>query len=205
MTRLWLRVFQVMDYSSKQTVLTPSVGAQVGDLPATIYPFEWALGDFVGKPDQRIAILVTSEVNGIPCQMQLDTGANSVVAWHHYTPSAGKPTDVTVEFGGISNQVPAALDTLESLNGCAQRGPIGTLGNGFFDHGTLSINLKAARIGFMPGATLSLRPDARPMLYAKWPSTGGHTLVEVQADDGTVKGYDNRRGRLASRRACPNL
>ena len=128
-------------------------------------------------------MLVEADVNGFRCRMQLDTGANGAIVWHQYKPSAVGAVEVSVSFAGITKQASASPETVDSLSHCKPGDAVGTLGNAFFEHGSLSIDLKASTLTFVARPTLADRRDAQPMLYARWGETGGHTLVEMKVGD----------------------
>jgi hypothetical protein len=151
---------------------------------AETHALEWAIGSFAGQADQRIAMLVKADVNGMPCRMQLDTGASDAVIWHGATASAAPPIGVNVSFAGITRQVDASPEIFDGLARCVPK-VVGTLGNAFFEHGSLSLNLKAETLTFTAQATLGDRSDASDMLYPQWGTTGGHTLVKIQVGDAT--------------------
>lgn len=161
------------------------------------HPAEWAIGDVAGKPQQRVALLVNALVDGHRCRLQLDTGAPSLVIWEGIKPLTSKATEVTVEVAGIAKQVRAPREIVNRLAECSRLESIGTLGNRFFDGGTLSINLAVPSLTFAPGSTLSERTDTHPMFYIKQTvgkrtsrseRIGGHPLIELRAS-GRLLGY----------------
>jgi hypothetical protein len=164
-------------------VIAPLVHAQVQQS----HPIEWPKAEFAGRPDQRVAMLVTPKIDGHSCRMQLDTGAGGAVIWRQPASSKGEPIEVTVEFAGITKRISATPETKANLTSCPQDEPIATLGNAFFDHGTLSIDLKASRLSFVPKSTLATQANAQRMLYSRT-RTQGHTLVEMKADGAATAG-----------------
>ena len=154
-------------------------------------PFHWHTGSVDGGPVERLAIVLPITVDGIACNAQLDTGANEAVIWHGQapavavaTPAAAQPRKVLVEFAGLRSYASAAPAVLAQLTSDSCKiGVIATLGNAFFEQGTLTLDLGGARVAYAPQSLLANDPNAQPLFYARWASTGGHTLVEVaQAD-----------------------
>ncbi len=92
---------------------------------------------------------------------------------------------MTVELAGIRKQVWTDAGNVRYVTPqvCALRA-VATVGNAFFEHGTLALDLGNARFAFTPGPTLASNPAAHPLFYARWAATGGHPLVEVQVAGG---------------------
>ena len=149
---------------------------------------DWQLGDFAGQHGQRVALTVKALVDGHACTMQVDTGLDDAVAWHGDPAPARKPVDVAVEFAGVRVTVPTPADHARQLADCARGAVVGSLGNAFFDGGTLAIDLKTSHLRYAPGGRLAARLDAQPMFYARWGATGGHPLVEMRKS-GALRGY----------------
>ena len=80
-----------------------------------------------------------------------------------------------------ADQANLALLTPEA---CAQSA-IATVGNGFFEHGTLILDLRRSRFSFSALPLLASNKAAQPLLYARWANAGGHTLVELKRAGGT--------------------
>lgn len=149
-------------------------------------PAEWAMLPFDGPTPQRAGLLVTAQIDGHPCQLQLDTGMNSAIAWHYYEQAKQPPVRVTVKFAGITRQVDAPADWAGTWDQC--QGVVGSLGNAFFEQGTLNVDLGTPAVHYQAAARLADAADALPMIYARWSDEGGHPLVEVRMQGGGV-GY----------------
>jgi hypothetical protein len=144
---------------------------------------EWVTAELAGRPGQRIAMLVNAQIDGKSCAMQMDTGMDGAVAWHQYSSSPGETAEVTVAFVGVTRRVVATQATRRSVAACTSGSPVGSLGNAFFDHGTLSLDLRAGRLSFSPGSALAMAEDTLPMLYVR-AASGGRPLVEVRSRHG---------------------
>jgi hypothetical protein len=171
-----------------RAILAAWLGAAGTAEAAESYALQWDIGTLGGRAGQRIPMLVSADIDGHACPMQLDTGANEAVIWHQYRHSKGRSPDARVAFAGIARTVPITVATTKRLKDCKAGQAIGTLGNAFFEHGTLSIDLKASTLTFTPGSTLATRPAAQPMFYAAWGATGGHPLVEIRRGE-VLQGY----------------
>lgn len=151
------------------------------------HPFHWHMGSVQGGPVERLAIVLPITVDGIACNAQLDTGANGAVIWRApaganavATPAAAQPRKVLVEFAGVRSYASAEPAILAQLTGdSCKNGVVATLGNAFFEQGTLTLDLGGARVAYAPQALLANDAGAQPLFYARWTGTGGHTLVEV--------------------------
>jgi hypothetical protein len=153
---------------------------------------DWQRGAFAGQPNPRVALVVSVQVDGRACPMQVDTGFSGAVRWRGAaaaTQASGKkPIDVTVEFSGLRAIVPTPPDQAHALAQCAQAAAVGSIGNAFFEAGTLAVDLKTSRLRYTPGGLLAARLDAQPMFYAKWAPPGGYPLVEIRKG-GALHGY----------------
>lgn len=150
-------------------------------------PFTWHVDSFAGGPPERLALFLPATIDGAPCLVQLDTGANGELMWAGQAAAdeqlPRKP--VTVELAGIRRQVWADAANLRHVNPavCALRA-VATVGNAFFEQGTLTLDLGKARFAYAQQAQLAGDPSAHPLFYARWAPTGGHTLVELQVQGG---------------------
>jgi hypothetical protein len=156
------------------------------------HPFRWYMSSLAGGPVERVALLLPAKINGVDCQVQLDTGANGELIWARQasSPQPGAQQPVPIELAGIRKNIPAEPANLELLTAevCAA-GPIATVGNGFFEHGTLTLDLGRARFAFAPQPQLAGKPEAQPLFYARTEGRGGgHTLVEIKRPGGKA-GY----------------
>ena len=139
------------------------------------------------------AVIVYGTVDGIKCKFQIDTGLDFPYRWNQRVESTSKFTNSTIEVLGISEQLSISnitLDQVHSPNGCVAIGNIASLGNGFFESGTIELDLKHSRMRFFKKAVLQNAKNSQPFFYARWgdDSVGGHALVEI-ANAGSVVGY----------------
>lgn len=152
-------------------------------------PFDWLHGEFAGQPAVRVALLLPAQLDGKPCALQLDTGMPDAVRWHAADgPAASVPRTMTVSFAGIARQVtvPDAVRTSLDANGrCA--GTSGSIGNAFFEHGTLTLDLGRSEVTFAAGSSLLHRPGTQPMAYRRGRPHGDHPLVAVRGTDGMLR------------------
>jgi hypothetical protein len=155
---------------------------------AETHTFHWINGPFAGQANRNLAMLVSVEVGGRTCDMQIDTGANASVIWHEYSGSNSTGEPLTVKLGTLSANAEAGVAVRKMVEQCESGHPIGTLGNAFFERGTLTIDSARQRLEYQTGSGLGTSTAAQPFFYASWASTGGHILIEVQMD-GAEKGY----------------
>jgi hypothetical protein len=154
-------------------------------------PFVWHVDSFANGPRERLALLLPVTIDGLPCLVQLDTGANGELMWSGQAdPGEQLPSKpVTVELAGMRKQIPAHSKNLRYVTPevCAMH-PVATVGNGFFEQGTLTLDLGKARFAYAPQALLATDPAAQPFFYARWTPYGGHVLVELTVE-GERPGY----------------
>jgi hypothetical protein len=155
------------------------------------HPFTWHVDSFAGDPPERLALFLPATIDGAPCLVQLDTGANGAFIWAgQAAPGEQLPAkSVTIELAGMRRQVQADAANLRYVNPqvCPLRA-VATVGNAFFDQGTLTLDLGNARFAYAQRALLANDPAAHPLFYARWTGTGGHPLVELQLP-GAEPGY----------------
>lgn len=161
--------------------------------PARAEPesFTWAMGDFAGQADVPVALLVGVTVGDRRCAMQLDTGMNGAVTWHGVAepaPDLENRAPLSVAFAGINRSVSVTPAARKLVEQCAPGQAIASLGNAFFEDGTLTIDLGRREISFRPGSRLSANGAAQPFFYARWGDSGGHVLVEIGVE-GQAKEY----------------
>lgn len=151
------------------------------------YPFTWHVDRFADGPPERLALFLPVSIDGAPCLVQLDTGANGEWIWAgQAAPQEKLPRKrVTVELAGLRKEVWADAQNLRYVNPevCAQRA-VATVGNGFFEQGTLRLDLGRARFAYAQEALLASDPGAQPFFYARWTASGGHVLVELTPQGG---------------------
>ena len=150
-------------------------------------PFVWAEAEIVpGAGKVKAGILLPITVDGVACWGQLDTGAPGGVIWTR--PAGTEPADrtVVVEAAGRRRTTQASAAQLVGLQGGNCKAElIATIGNAFFDDGTLALDLKESRFRFAPVSLLGDDPRARPFDYARWSGgEGGHIVVKVGLPDG---------------------
>jgi hypothetical protein len=155
-------------------------------------PFRWHMASLAGGPVERVGLLLPVKMNGTNCFVQLDTGVAEELIWSRQPPSPppkNTPLPVLVELAGIRKTVSADPASLELLTPevCAAA-PIASVGNAFFEHGTLTLDLGRARFAFAPAPQLAGKAVAQPLFYARWTYSGGHPLVEVKLAGGKA-GY----------------
>jgi hypothetical protein len=156
---------------------------------STTVPLQWVLGDYAGRPRQRVALAAMAQVNGHACAIQIDTGLDADVAWNGQDPSTREGNaHVLVALAGNAGRLPSTPEQVAMASDCASQGIIGSIGNGFFDTGTLRIDLEAPSLTWTDGSTLSERPDAQPLFYPCWGGQGGHAFVELKSG-GRLLGY----------------
>lgn len=140
---------------------------------------------YQGAPKVPAAIVLPVTVDGIACYAQLDTGAPSAVIWHRRGAQGAPRKTVTLELAGLRRRVEADASNLAMLEpGRCQQDLIATVGNEFFEQGTLTLDLAGARYQWRQGAGLQAAADAQPMQYVRWGGPGGHPLVMVRVAGG---------------------
>lgn len=153
------------------------------------HSFDWASAKVLpGLPEERAALLLPAKVNGVDCRLQLDTGANNAVLWHDGGAADTAATvSVALELDGIR------MTTMTTVANAARIKPgqcdnVITVGNAFFEQGTLTLDLGNQRYAYTAQALLAKEQAAQPLIYAQWQGAGGHTLVEIRLPSG-VLGY----------------
>jgi hypothetical protein len=140
---------------------------------------------YEGAPKVPAAIVLPLKVEGIDCYAQLDTGAASAVIWHSKGKESVPRKEVTIELAGLRRTASADAANLALLEqGRCTSELIATIGNEFFEQGTLELDLAGARYRWQQGAVLQAAPDAHAMRYARWGGPGGHPLVTVRVAGG---------------------
>jgi hypothetical protein len=148
---------------------------------AETHTLHFVTGSVGGLPERILALLVSVNVGGKTCDMQVDTGANASVIWHEYQNSDGKSEPIAVKLGSIETTATAGPAVMGMIENCSPGSPVGTLGNAFFDHGTLKIDIARQRLEYQSGPHLTGTIGAQRFFYATWtnPPVGGHILVEL--------------------------
>lgn len=150
--------------------------------PAQWHDFDYAVSAAIGPGDERVALLLRARIDGRKCWLQLDTGVPDEVLWHGLA-APGPDTDVRLTIGDIEKAVRIPTASIAQL----QQGEcvVGTVGNRFFERGTLSLDFGASRFAFTPGAMLAADKAAQPMSYRPDSPDGRYPLLPVTLFDGT--------------------
>jgi hypothetical protein len=134
--------------------------------------FRWiSFGTF-----KHAAIFLPAKVDGVDSFVQLDTGANGrfIPAARPADP-AGREVNIEVASHTVRALLPQPVHAGERA---------GTVGNAFFEHGTLTIDLKNARFSYAEQAALRDDSTAAPFKYVHhegW--DGGHIVVPLSLPD----------------------
>ena len=149
------------------------------------HDFDFGVSDALGFGKERVALLLRARIDAADCHVQLDTGAGETMMWHSKgaAGAGARPRRVTVQIGDVKKEIDADEANLAALGNERCAGVAATVGNGFFDHGTLTIDLKGERFAFAPGSGLGARADAPTMRYLR-SGGAGLPLVEVVLDNG---------------------
>lgn len=172
-----------------------SLGVTAGTEAPDLLSFRWHMGSLGGQPPQPLALLVPVKLGGRFCDMQLDTGANAAVTWHSSAPTGEATQPLTIMFGSLQASTLIGASIQRTIHSCTEGEPVGTLGNAFFERGTLTLDIAKQRVAWQEGSTLNDDPRARRFFYAApplsqegWQSEGGHIFVELDAKQ-AGKGY----------------
>ncbi|HYD62324.1 MAG TPA: hypothetical protein VEC35_18320 [Noviherbaspirillum sp.] len=154
------------------------------------HEFDVVISDHLGFGKERVALLLRAKINDVDCRVQLDTGAAATIIWRHRD-SDQQPAmavQARVRIGDIEQVLQAKTSQLVSLRHPDCHGVAATVGNGFFEHGTLHLDLGSQRFAFTPGAALARHPAAHSMLYLPATQGGGHPLIMAKLANG-AQGY----------------
>lgn len=152
----------------------------------TWYEFDYAISGALGTSEERVALLLRAVIDGRKCWLQLDTGAPGAVLWNgRATEAARKAASVAIRIGEIEKTVVADTAQLALLRQ-GECGAAGSVGNAFFEHGTLSLDFAGSRFAFTPGSALAGDRAARTMRYLKGAQHGGHPLLPARLFDGST-------------------
>jgi len=162
---------------------------------AETHTFHWVTGSVGDLSDRNLAMLIPVAIGNKTCDMQIDTGANGAVIWHGESNTNEPNNLLTVKLGTIEATATAGPTVLEAIERCTQGSPVGTLGNAFFERGTVVIDSVHRQLNYQPGSGLTGNKTAQRFFYATWASadatwvpTGGHILIELQTQQ-FGKGY----------------
>ncbi|MFC0168620.1 hypothetical protein ACFFKC_11060 [Pseudoduganella danionis] len=157
---------------------------QAGAAP-TWQVFEWLETEVVpGAGVVKSSVILPIKVNGVDCYAQLDTGAPNTLIWHQPATTEQPLKEFDIEIAGRHQLVKGSSVQLDILRAC-KKALIATIGNAFFDDGTLTLDLKNARFSFSSGSTLEREPLSHPFAYPRWSGyEGGHIIVQLVLPNG---------------------
>jgi hypothetical protein len=150
------------------------------------HSFEWGSATIAGRYNSKTFILLPATVDGAACKLQLDTGANAAFIWSSSVQVDREEAnqdkrDVAIELAGKHMQITATAAQLTKVHepGCGG-GKLASIGNAFFDDGSLVLDLPHARYAFEQRSVLSAHPDAHAMRYRIPGWSGGLPLVDIE-------------------------
>lgn len=159
----------------------PVLGHAQSDWRAVVWEYDKVTPE---RPKERVALALPAQFDGHPCTVQLDTGMNGAFQWHG--DADGESTPVRFEVAGVVKQYKVDQHHLEQIRkGDCEA--IASVGNAFFDDGSLILDLRNSRYKFEQAAVLASSPQAQPLIYAQWYDVGGHLLVEVKVPSGEIQ------------------
>jgi hypothetical protein len=161
-----------------------AVSLQVGAAP-TWQPFEWRETEVVpGAGPVKSGVILPIKIDGVECYGQLDTAAPNTLIWHQQAATEKPLREFDIEVAGRHRSVKGSSAQLDILRGCRQ-GLIATIGNAFFEDGTLTLDLKNARFSFAPGSMLDKEPMSHPFAFPRWTGNeGGHIVIRLGLPNG---------------------
>ncbi len=140
----------------------------------------FARGDFASERSVPIAVLATVKFGGTPCSVQIDTGMNDAFAWH-IDQAVTQDETLEIELGTLRRSVPVNANLRERIGRCSIGSPVASLGNAFFEAGTLEIDFAGSKLTYTSGSKLKPNSASGHFRYAQWGPEGGHVLVHVTA------------------------
>ena len=147
--------------------------------------FVWEYGSVTPeRQKERVALTLPAKFDGYPCTVQLDTGMNGAFQWHG--DGSGESIPIKFEVAGVQKDYIADKRHLEQIRKGDCKA-IASVGNAFFENGTLILDLRNSRYKFEQAAVLASSQKAQPLIYAQWYEVGGHLLVEVRVPSGEIK------------------
>lgn len=158
---------------------------QVHGVEPQWHAFEWLEAEVVpGAGAVKAGVVLPIKVNGVDCYGQLDTGAPNSLIWHQQAPPGQPLREADIEIAGRHRVVLASSGQMDTLGACKD-GLIATIGNGFFDDGTLTLDLKNARFSFVSASSLGKEPLSSPFAFPRWSGNeGGHIVVRLGLPSG---------------------
>lgn len=156
--------------------------------PATA-GIEWYRAEVIpGDGPVNVALFMPVKLNGAACKAQLDTGAPDDVHFHQaFERATAQP--MVVEALGIRREVMGPPNLVAGEDGCPKGLRI-SLGNEFFEQGTLTLDLKHDQLSFVQGSVLASDAQAMPFFYPQWGvgnAGGGHIVVELADSQGSKR------------------
>jgi len=150
-------------------------------------PIQWEEAEVVpGAGKVKAALLVPIKLNGVECIAQLDTGSPSIVHYHlPFDPNSAR--EITIEAAGITHKILASPNLIPGRDGACKNDVWLSMGNQFFENGTLTFDLKKSRIGYDAAPLLATEPGAQPFFYPQWDLKdhgGGHVVIELRDGSG---------------------
>jgi len=138
----------------------------------------------LGRPKERVALTLPARFDGYRCTVQLDTGMNGAFQWHG--DASGESTPIKFELAGVVKEYFVDKRHMEQIHkgDCES---VASVGNAFFENGSLILDLRNSRYKFEQVAVLATSPKAQPLIYAQWYDVGGHLLVEVRMPSGGIQ------------------
>ena len=148
-------------------------------------PIIWEYGRLTpDRAEERVALTLPAEFDGYPCTVQLDTGMSGAFQWHGNI--SEESTKIKFKVAGVVTEYFVDQKHLEKI----RKGDckvIASVGNAFFESGSLFLDLRNSRYKFEHAAVLASSENARPFVYARWYDVGGELLVEVKINSGEIK------------------
>ncbi|TFW14759.1 hypothetical protein [Duganella callida] len=146
--------------------------------------FHWEYAQIApGRSPEKAGLFLPAQFDGRPCTVQLDTGMNQAFLWHGQSGEPGQP--VRLDVAGVVKQVQGDRAHLDRIRAGDCSG-IASVGNAFFEHGSLVLDLPHARYRFEAAALLADQSRAQPLTYARWFGEGGHLLVNLTLPSGAA-------------------
>ena len=147
-----------------------------------IHPLHFAFGDFATERQVPVALLVTVKLDGRDCSVQLDTGVSHAFIPHgSVLGSEPYSAEVFVELGSLRRAFPVSAEAKTLLANCTEGLAVATLGNGFFDQGSITLDLPSRSLTVEDAPILKNDASAQAFRYAKWwGGSGGLVLISVE-------------------------
>lgn len=115
--------------------------------PVDLNQGRWVKVKINGQSFNKAALLIPVQIEEVTCFMQFDTGAPNDTYWDNSEDSLGSTLTREIKVLGFTKSVLIPKDAYEKLSKCNNQS-VGTIGNGFFSNGTLSINVKTGYLSF---------------------------------------------------------